>query len=142
MSSLNIIPNRTFDPKFPHFHSDGTGRDSYIVNNNGGLSVPRAWNQRDAGTNLFSSNQTFAKRMSPSPRKEAKPFEYRSDGSGRDSYILANSGGFKNKAFNLTGDKFFKATLRQTEYLPYKVQKNSYEAMKADITNYLNWYTP
>lgn len=44
MSNPNIIAGRTFDPKAPHFHSDGTGRDSYIVNNNGGLSVPRVWN--------------------------------------------------------------------------------------------------
>jgi len=43
-SKLDVIPNRTFDPKAPHFHSDGTGRDTYIINNNGGLSVPRNWN--------------------------------------------------------------------------------------------------
>ncbi|CDW75979.1 UNKNOWN [Stylonychia lemnae] len=142
MSKLDIVATRTFDPKFPHFHSDGTGRDSYIINNNGGLSVPRPWNQRDAQTSFFASTQKFYRRESPSPRKEAKPFEYRSDGSGRDSYILANSGGLKNKIHNLTGDKFFKATLRQNELLPYRTHKTQYEAAKADITNYLNWYTP
>eukprot|EP00347_Sterkiella_histriomuscorum_P000025 403377469 len=158
-SQVQIVPGRTFDPKFPHFHSDGTGRDSYIVNNNGGLSIPKMWNQRDSHTMLFASTTRFHRRESPSPMKEAKPFEYRSDGSGRDSYILANSGGLKNKAFTLTGDKFFKATLRSSDHQPYRSPMPSnasgsqmmngtmrstsmYDKAAADITSYLNWYTP
>jgi hypothetical protein len=50
--------------------------------------------------------------MSSSPRKEAVAFEYRSDGTGRDSYILMNSGGLKNNYYNMTGEKFFKDSLR------------------------------
>ena len=113
-SQTQIVPQRTFDPKFPHFHSDGTGRDSYIGFNNGGLSIAKILNPKEANTVLFTSPKKFVQRDSPSPRKDAKPFEYRSDGSGRDSYILANSGGLKNKAHMMTGDKFFKATLRDT----------------------------
>ena len=30
---------RTFDPKYPHYPSDGKGRDSYILFGNGGLCV-------------------------------------------------------------------------------------------------------
>ena len=50
--------------------------------------------------------------MSPSPRKESPPFEYRSDGTGRDSYIVVNSGGLKNKSGYQTGESFFKNSLR------------------------------
>jgi hypothetical protein len=45
MSNPNIIAGRTFDPKFTHYQSDGTGRDTFVVFNNGGLSVPKVWNK-------------------------------------------------------------------------------------------------
>lgn len=111
MSKFGVIAERTFDPKVSHYLADGSGRDSYVITNNGGLTAGRLWNQKDSKT-FFMTSQKYFKRESPSPRKEAMPFEYRSDGSGRDSYILHNSGGLKNKMSGLTSDKLFKSTLR------------------------------
>jgi len=55
----------------------------------------------------------------PSPRKEASAVDYRSDGSGRDSYIIQNSGGLKND-YKQSGEKVFRDTLRSNIQRPYK----------------------
>ena len=86
---------------------------------------------------------------STSPRKEAMPVEYRSDGTGRDSYIVCNSGGMK-QIFNKTcGEQFFKETLRQSERPLFKSQRRGggrpihlQKPFEVDITTYRNWITP
>jgi len=83
MSSLY----RTARPRFALYSSDGLGRDRYILYNNGGF---------------WSTNEY---KISPKPNYEhpkynnfhtlfhmAAPFKYYSDGSGRDSYILRDTG--------------------------------------------------
>lgn len=100
----SVIMARTFHPKVPHYQSDGSGRDYFISNANGGLTQGRIEN--------FSQSTFFFRRnpgqnFSPSPRKDAVPFEYRSDGSGRDTYIVANSGGLKNDYQGHLGERSF-----------------------------------
>jgi hypothetical protein len=115
--------------------SDGSGRDSFRLYNNGGLSIPRIKDPKES-----THFKVGYKYNGPaSPRKDAKPFEYRSDGSGRDSYILHNSGGLKNHGFGTTTIDFFKGSLRSNEYVPYsrRITKD-----KSEITDYLNWITP
>ena len=83
MSSLY----RTARPRFTLYSPDGLGRDRYIIYNNGGF-----WK-----TNEY--------KISPKPNYEypkynnfhtlfhmAAPFKYYSDGSGRDSYVLRDTG--------------------------------------------------
>ena len=36
-----ITMHRTHDPKFTTWQGDGTGRDTYILNNDGGFHVPK-----------------------------------------------------------------------------------------------------
>ena len=46
MSKLNIVASRTFDPKYQHYQPDGTGRDTFVQYNNGGLSTtPKKHNE-------------------------------------------------------------------------------------------------
>ena len=90
--SGDVVPLRTFDPKFSHYYSNGSGRDNFIMYNNGGFAEPRYHNP--ARSTAYMRYKAFAT-VSPSPRKEAQPIEYRSDGSGRDSYIVLNSCGLK-----------------------------------------------
>lgn len=99
--SSNVVPLRTFDPKYSHYFSDGTGRDGYVESNNGGFSVSRP---------KIIIQGTSYKRFghSPSgpcsPRVDPMPVEYHSDGSGRDGYIVFNSGGFKQVFSDTCGE--------------------------------------
>ena len=87
---------RTFDPKYSHYFSNGSGRDNFIGYNNGGFSIPKIHGKFDA-TNFMRLGNLGGGATSgnTSPRMEPKPLEYRSDGTGRDSYIVCNSGGLK-----------------------------------------------
>ena len=80
---------RTFAPKKPHYHSDGFGRDSYIVSNNGGLSIQKLVRPVDGGLFLQGAHREITN----SPKKESNILKYHCDGTGRDGYISVNSGG-------------------------------------------------
>ena len=43
-TSGDVVPLRTFDPKFSHYYSNGSGRDNFIMYNNGGFAEPRYHN--------------------------------------------------------------------------------------------------
>ena len=64
--------SRTFDPKYTHYNGDGSGRDSYIVTNNGGLypldglCIPyTGYNHKTTSQNLFSNQGTHNTSVSP-----------------------------------------------------------------------------
>jgi hypothetical protein len=64
------------------------GRDTYIIKHNGGLCHERELN--------FIQSTRYPspiRHTTPAPLKEATAIKYISDGSGRDSYILLDSGG-------------------------------------------------
>lgn len=147
----HVMELRTFDTKYQHYFSDGTGRDQFVMYNNGGFSVPRMYNPMK-GTAYMRMGNSAATSGSPSPRKEAMPVEYRSDGTGRDGYIVCNSGGLK-QMFNRThGEQFFKDSLRVSERKMFKSQQNRggraqinkylQKPFEVDITQYRNWITP
>ena len=73
---------------------DGKGRDMYIGFNNGGF-----WNTRvPPGTSLEPCTERSTKYRFKWPSKDPVSFTYRSDGSGRDSYILIDSGGLNRQS--------------------------------------------
>ena len=72
-----------------YYPSNGTGRDSYITINNGGLNVPFEPNVYDVGS--FNQKHSMSVNV---PRIESKRVYYTSNGYGRDSYIVDGSGGF------------------------------------------------
>jgi hypothetical protein len=70
--------------KYNYYKPDGAGRDLYIIHDNGG--------ELRGGVKVLENKLLFPKifkqRVFHSLRKEIPPVTYRSDGSGRDSYIL------------------------------------------------------
>ena len=103
--SLEASMTRTFCPRYANYMGDGSGRDSYVIVNNGGLtnSDKRAMCWRN--TRMPQNHQA-------SPRKEAVSHTYISDGSGRDSYVLHNSGGLVHDWRCGPSESVFKANLR------------------------------
>lgn len=103
LPAQHVLNLRTFDPKYSHYFADGSGRDNFVNYNNGGFSVPRQFNPMQGTAYMRMSKvgplsgviQSGHSPLSTSPKKEAMPVEYRSDGTGRDSYIVCNSGGLK-----------------------------------------------
>ncbi|CAI2380273.1 unnamed protein product [Moneuplotes crassus] len=91
-----------------YYKTDGTGRDTYIKSDNGGMTSvisPVKW--PEVGT--FTTKNQYA---SPSPTKPIPIVYYRSDGSGRDNYITSSSGGFHPEAMGKRVDHHFLGTLR------------------------------
>lgn len=46
--------HRTFNPKYTHYLGDGSGRDSYIIKNNGGLCIEPARPAKQESTMFFT----------------------------------------------------------------------------------------
>jgi hypothetical protein len=95
--------------KYVHYYADGSGRDSYINSNSGGFSklVKPISNINKYKIIKPQTSYSSVKNVS----KESWTIRYKSDGSGRDSYILQGSGGLQ-KDFNKS--KPFQDTLRNS----------------------------
>ena len=78
---------RTHNPTYANYSGDGSGRDSYIILNNGGLA-----SESKRGM-MWRSSMRSPRDHRAMPSKTGVSFTYRSDGSGRDSYVIKNSGG-------------------------------------------------
>lgn len=67
-----------------NYQTNGTGRDTYIVRDNGGFfAMYEPCRQGDIGT--FSPKRQY---KAVAPVMTAKAVQYHSDGTGRDSYIV------------------------------------------------------
>lgn len=125
---------RTFNPGYASYTGDGSGRDAYIILNNGGLT------RLDKGHMMQTKKFGPGRDGSPKPFKPTPPFKYISDGSGRDSYVIKNSGGLVNEFKGGAADKVFLSSLRDS------VKSNVRSSVEAwrgpEITDYLNWQTP
>lgn len=104
---------RTFYPKYTHYASDGEGRDSYILNNNGGMCTEA---QRPISWSTFYAKEK-PRVVIPVAHKPTPSFKYISDGSGRDFYVTYNSGGLQAPYIpgTLKADAQFISSLRNTE---------------------------
>lgn len=79
----------TFYPKYAHYMGDGSGWDSYILKENGGLCHEKS--KERAKSTIFSwdlPSTTIPIGFKPTPT-----FKYISDGSGWDFYVTHSSGG-------------------------------------------------
>lgn len=105
-------------PGYTNYLSDGCGRDSYILVNNGGLSIPKI-SQPPSTKGYFdcrlSKDVTKMDRSfygsNCSLGKSPASFYYPPDGTGRDFYITKNNGGLINP-YNKSPNHFFQSTLR------------------------------
>ena len=93
-----------------HYHNDGTGRDTYIGVSSGGLYDPRPYAHRPAFS--FGKFNTRRSAVEPNPVMHAKPLHYRSDGSGRDSYVIRTEGGLAQDYSIVDQMTSFKRSLR------------------------------
>ena len=115
--NVSHLTNRTFDPKVNRYQGDGSGRDTYVTYSNGGFiadsgvpsSSPFTGFQIKGGNPKFFTNHTKAR---PNAHKDAVPFRYFSDGSGRDSYVSSDNGGLIAKYTSRGCMKEFTDSLR------------------------------
>ena len=81
-------------PKYRYFR-DGTGRDNYIGINSGGLKqitpIPKGIS---TGEQMYIGKDQRGGRNDVYPVMGAKYMHYKSDGTGRDTYINISNGGF------------------------------------------------
>ena len=86
-----ILFNRTVKTNIIIYPTNGSGRDTYIMYNNAGF-----WkeNLRKFSNKNKSKRSSFARFHSI--RKIPPIWNYHSDGTGRDTYILYNDGGLMN----------------------------------------------
>ena len=109
-SSIEANIMRTFNPGYASYTGDGSGRDSYIILNNGGLtkeSKNGMMNIRKPGRSPHR-NRTLGTKPAPA-------FCYKSDGSGRDSYVIKNSGGLITDFRTNLPMAIFTSQLRQSD---------------------------
>lgn len=71
--------------------------------------------------------------------KNPPTFYYQSDGTGRDSYVLADNGGYRPEydKYHKSNEQIFIGSLRNNVRSPLKYKPDAYD--RADITSYLNW---
>ena len=72
--------------------------------------------------------------------KDASTFYYKSDGTGRDRYVLMDNGGLRPEydKYNKHAEALFKSSLRSSQKSPINEFKDPIKA-QADMTTYLNW---
>ena len=80
------------------YQINGSGRDTYIYNDNGGFNSMFKPRQQDKiSTFLPNVNRSpDAAKKFTNAESMAKSIKYRTDGSGRDSYAVVGDGGFTN----------------------------------------------
>ena len=88
---MTNVPKKpgVLNPKYTHYCTDGFGRDNYIDYNNGGFidKLSKVKNKSNYETN--SINRYF------NTKRNVAPLKYRSDGTGRDNYVLHEHGGLE-----------------------------------------------
>lgn len=117
-------------PKVANYRIDGTGRDSYIGFNNGGLIKESTNVEWCKYTNRRGLNQYSNKNYNV----VSKVSIYKSDGNGRDQYIVKDCGGFYRIGQNSM--QSFKTSLRAYDLKPTKIILNDFSTYcKGYLTN-------
>lgn len=130
--SLEHSMARTLEPKYASYFGDGSGRDSYIILNNGGLAVADK-------SGMMRRTMRVQPDLTKKAYKESTAVKYISDGSGRDSYVIRNSGGLVSDFRGSKPEVHFKSTLRA----PIQVQtKHVNSNGSLDLEDYQNWISP
>lgn len=112
--------------KYIQYYPDGSGRDSYINSNSGGFSrfMPKQLIQN------YSSYPRAPVYNFKDLRKTSWAIKYKSDGSGRDSYIISNSGGLVyDWKEGIKFDKSLRTTnsnINKTKYTDLRISKSDF----------------
>lgn len=112
--------------KYIQYYPDGSGRDSYINSNSGGFSrfMPK---QLIQGYSSYPRSPVYNFR---DLRKTSWAIKYKSDGSGRDTYIISNSGGLSyDWKEGIKFDKSLRTNqfpINKTKYTDLRISKNDF----------------
>ena len=122
MKTDRVVP---LDGKVVYYRSDGSGRDTYIRNHNGGLLtkdfIYKAVQYKPPKERNFTFSQTkYGKHPFEYNKGGSNKFvHYVSDGSGRDFYVALTNGGNSNPhRWRNETEHYFRNTLRDTQKLP------------------------
>ena len=118
MSSISKSLGRTVKTNIILYSTDNRGRDGYITYNNGGF-----WKDNLKQIKLKSNyprniNYTFHSLI-----HQAAPFNYYSDGRGRDTYVLQNNAGLVKEFNPLAKRQILSKYLRKDIPFSYDMKK-------------------
>ncbi|CAD8163150.1 unnamed protein product [Paramecium pentaurelia] len=101
--------------KMSHYAPDGTGRDSYVTLQNGGIWKEIQFQCTHPEIGTFSQQKQW---KPPAPMMVPKFRHYQSDGSGRDNYVIADEGGLAPSSKKFQRKRNFLTSLRDYEPCP------------------------
>jgi hypothetical protein len=136
MSVINL--GRTTKTNIVFYSTDGMGRDGYITYNNGGF-----WKKNIKQISLKPDFPKNSKKIFHSLYHQPAPFNYQSDGSGRDSYVIENNAGLVKRFEPLIKQKLTKYLRKEDDIIKRKVfltksQKKVLNKMKMIQKNVVN----
>ena len=141
MPSTKNLFNRTVKTNIILYPTDGMGRDGYITHNDGGF-----WKENIKPVVPKESFNRYRYARVRSLGRTPPMWNYQSDGTGRDTYILYNFGGLIRKYDSLANNKiqtFLRVNDEQTSpkrYVLSKAEKREYMKLRKiqnDVTNRL-----
>ena len=118
MSSIDKILGRTVKTNIILYSTDNRGRDGYITYNNGGF-----WKDNLKEIKLKSNYPKNIKYNFHSLIHQAAPFNYYSDGRGRDTYVLQNNAGLVKEFNPLAKRQILSKYLRKNIPFSYDIKK-------------------
>ena len=95
-------------PKSTYYRDNGTGRDSYIRFNNGGMYVPTVA-RSEYPCSQFRGKRSATPNVTNSSNKIVR---YKNNGGGRDAYIYSTHGGFETDGGDRAAGSTFYRGLR------------------------------
>ncbi|CDW73265.1 UNKNOWN [Stylonychia lemnae] len=106
--------NRTSNLTYANYFGDGSGRDKYVIFENGGLCHQKS-RMHEQSSHMLPNNQAplasaSTLRMSQS-NKHIPTHKYHPDGTGRDMFVVTNNGG-QFRGFKEQDYHFFDKQLR------------------------------
>lgn len=120
------------------YSTDGMGRDGYITYNDGGF-----WKDNIKNITLKPDYPRHKYTIYHSLNHQPAPFNYQSDGNGRDSYVIENNGGLVKEFQPLIKQKLIKFLRKEDEQIKRKTflsksQKNYLNKIKKIQKNVVN----
>ena len=134
MSGISASLGRTVKTNIVLYSTDNKGRDGYITYNNGGF-----WKDNIKQIKLKHNFPRHINTTFHSLIHQAAPFNYYSDGRGRDTYVIKNNAGLVREFNSLANRQILAKYLRKD--MPFtsenKKRKKRIFLTSADRRNYL-----
>ena len=125
MNFHNTSKQGIFNPRYTKYTGDGIGRDKYIIFNNGALL------DKISKIKIQDNFHTLSNTRYYNLQKNVAPLKYISDGSGRDSYVLFESGGLEKNHKSL-----------KSYHLKDFLRKNNSESILFHTNHLKEWVNP